>query len=195
MSIPQYKHVSRSEYTPRSLSKTDLHRILASSEKDPKMGDLHDVAVIVSNTGLRAGELRDLRWKDVDLPKRCIFVGQAKSRGRMVPFGSRTLRIFESRLEEQPGTEFVLGCSPKKTMSRVTRQLRGLAGKLGVDRISFGVLRNTCANRLLRSGASVHSLATILGWKSPFPMMKSLISGHARYALAALDQARIEERE
>jgi integrase len=157
------------------------------------MRDVHDVIVIVSNTGLRGGELRDLRWKDVDLAKCNIFVGHAMSRGRVVPFGSKTLRIFESRREEQSETEFVLGCFPEKTMFRVTRQLRELAKALGVDRISCAVLRHTCANRLMRSGASVQSLMAILGWSSPFTRMKSLISDDQRYALAALDQARIEE--
>jgi integrase len=48
------------------LSQEQLQRILVLLTEDPTLRSLHDVVVFMSNTGIRAGKLPELRWADVD---------------------------------------------------------------------------------------------------------------------------------
>ena len=58
MSIEQYKRITRLHKT---LDNTQLNQLLRLSAENPEMQDLHDVLVIVSSTGIRVGELCQLR--------------------------------------------------------------------------------------------------------------------------------------
>ncbi len=62
----------------RTLSTAQLRLLLDFTDKDQSIRDLHDVAMIISNTGLRAGELGQLRWIDVDFERRALCITKDK---------------------------------------------------------------------------------------------------------------------
>ena len=68
-----------------TLSTEQLRQLLSISRENPKLQDLYDVITIVSNTGIRNGELRNLRWTDVDFQKCQLRIDCLRS--RHVPFG------------------------------------------------------------------------------------------------------------
>jgi integrase len=149
------------------LSKGQLRRLLDLSIADPTLRDLHDVVMIVSNTGIRPGELRDLLWTDVDL-QGCKFTVAEKKNARMrsVPLGPQTLQVLQSRRERQPDPAYVLGESPLGLLHRVSVQLRTVCDRLGVRGVSLHVLRHTFAKRLVNANVNCVVLKDLMGHSS-----------------------------
>lgn len=149
------------------LSQRQLRRILDISTADPTLRDLHDVVMIVSNTGIRPGELRDLLWADVDLQGCKLTVAEKKNaRMRSVPLGPQTLQVLQSRREREPDATYVLGVSPLGLLRRVSVQLRTDCDRLGLRGVSLHVLRHTFANRLVNANVNCVVLKYLMGHSS-----------------------------
>lgn len=173
------------------LSQSQLRRILELSTEDPTLRDLHDVAVFISNTGIRLRGLRELLWTDIDLQGRKLVVADLKNACmRSVPFGPKTLQMLQSRREHHPDAEYVLGESPLGLLRRVSRQLRTVCEGIGVRGVTLRVLRHTFFLRL--AGWNVESCRTFDGNKLP-SVWRSFLTEDQRFKMAARDQARIEE--
>jgi integrase len=144
MPIQQLAPLPPKKIAPWTLSHDQLSRILDLSEVDQSMRDLHEVVTILSNTGIRAGELRQLRWADIDFyGRKLVIVHTKKSFVSSVRLGPQTLRILELRREREPEAEYVLGNSPRALLVRVSRQFRTVCDGIGVSGVSLHVLRRT----------------------------------------------------
>jgi integrase len=168
MTIRKKEPSEASNRSRNILSDNQINQILTLSAGDPKMLDLHDVVVIVSNTGIRAKELRELRWADVDFAQRRLAVTSKSCGVHSVPFELTTLCALEARREVQPKSEFVLGVSPRSLLNRVSRQLAALPTGIGIGRISMRTLRTTFAVRLVKAGMSPISMMAMLGLRVRF---------------------------
>ncbi len=176
----------------RTLSTAQLRLLLDFTDKDQSIRDLHDVAMIISNTGLRAGELGQLRWIDVDFERRALCITKDK-RGymRYVRFGVETLHILKERREREPKVDYVFG----RIINRVTRQLKEVCAKIGLRDVTPIVLRRTFMKFWIDSGGSITSLTKIMGWTSYPLWTKDVHGSEPGFEAAARDQARIEESQ
>ena len=105
------RHIQKKLPTP--YSETDIYRLLAWLRVYKPWA--LDIARIYLETGMRRGELMQLRWVDVDLPQRLFVLPQAKNRhARVIPFTNRAERImrrlYACRAEGTPNGE-VFGSS------------------------------------------------------------------------------------
>jgi integrase len=150
-----------------TLSNEQISKILSLSERDQLVHDIRDVVLIATGTGIRAGELRDLQWTDVDLSRRELTIRSNSGSIRKVPLGDETLGVFEARRARQPELELVLGVSPRRVIERVSRKLAVLSKSIGIGSISMYLLRRTFAARLVNSGANIWSVMGIMGWSMP----------------------------
>jgi site-specific recombinase XerD len=158
MSIEQYKRITRIHKT---LGNRQLNELLRFSAANPEMQDLHDVLVIVSSTGIRVGELSELRWADVDFQLQDLEVSSSGCSRRRIPFGSDTLRILKDRVARQPESKYVLGISPRALINRVSRLLASVSSSLGIAKVSLHALRENFVLRLLNSGNDMAYVARI----------------------------------
>jgi integrase/recombinase XerC len=165
MSIEQYKRITRLHKT---LDNNQLNQLLRFSAENPEMQDLHDVLVIVSSTGIRVGELCQLRWADIDFQLRELEVSISGFSRRRIPFGSEALRIFKDREARKPESDFVLGISPRALISGVSRRLASLSLSLGITRVSLHMLRENFVLRLINSGKVMAYVARISGLEGVF---------------------------
>jgi integrase len=149
------------------LSQGQLRRILDLLAADPTLTDLYDLVMIVSNTGIRSGELRGLQWADVDLQGCKLTVTDKKSaRTRTVPLESQTLQVLQSRRERQPDAAYVLGESPLGLLRRLSVELRTVCDRLGVCGISLHVLRHTFIKQLVDANVNGVLLKNLMGHSS-----------------------------
>jgi len=160
MSREQYKRITRLHKT---LDNTQLNRLLRFSAENPEMQDLHDVLVIVSSTGIRVGELCQLRWADINLQLQELEVSNSGCSRRRIPFGSEALQIFKKRVARQQVSEYVLGISPRALINRVSRRLASVSSNLGIAKVSLHALRENFVLRLLNSGNDLAFVARISG--------------------------------
>ncbi|HYX27427.1 MAG TPA: site-specific integrase [Pyrinomonadaceae bacterium] len=122
-----------------------------------------DIIVMAINTGMRRGELFDLKWFDVDLNRRIVHVRQSKSgRPRTIPLNATT----QTLLAGLPKTSQYVFQSPKKNERRVNdvgRQFERAVKKAKIVDFHFHDLRHTAATRMADAGADPFTLAAILG--------------------------------
>ena len=152
---------------------------------------LFDVAL---GTGLRLGEVRALRWRDVDRDRRLIRVERAYSRQQLrkpkTASGVRSVPLFPSveaafrelaaRAVERgryAPEEFVFGSmrgtpiQPSNFRQRVWDPALRLAGVDG-EGYRFHDLRHTCVSRLVAAGADVKLVQAVAGHANPLITLK-----------------------
>jgi integrase len=152
---------------------------------------LFDVAL---GTGLRLGELRALRWRDVDRERRLIRVERAYSRQELrrpkTESGVRSVPLFHSvdaafrelaaRAVERgryAPDELVFGSmrgtplQPSNFRQRVWDPAVRRAGVEGED-YRFHDLRHTCVSRLVGAGADVKLVQAVAGHANPLITLK-----------------------
>lgn len=136
---------------------------------------IKDVIVFAAGTGLRLGELRRLRWQDIDRARRVLYVrntelGETKTgEERSVPIVSFVAEVLDRqaalRANEDPaGTVFVSprgGPLSAETTSRLFRKYRRLAGL--PEGISFHSLRKTTGTWLASRGVPMQVIQRVLG--------------------------------
>jgi integrase len=188
----QNRRITR-ESISRVLSLDELRLILAISAEELNLRNLHDILMIILNTGIRPGELRELQWADIDSQRRRFVVGKNSKSGyvRYVPFGPRTYQMLEGRREREPETEYVFGTSPRAFLARCSHQLRTLSETIGVEHISLSALRDTFFVRWIQSRKSLDALCLISGQR--LCRVEVHLSWEHRLAIAARDQAQLEE--
>ena len=159
----------------RVLTYDEEDRIIEAIEKsDKRYNHLKDMVTIALNTGMREGEILNMKKSWIDLKEGLIIVPrQAQKRKRKdkrVPINSAIRPIIERLLKKNKESEYLF-VNPR-TGTKYTRiqnswttiiQEIGFKGKPGVDRIRFHDLRHTAATNLARSGKDMKFIAQYLG--------------------------------
>ena len=157
---------------PRILEPAEVDGIFVATEERAASGEpaaVRNLAILelLYGSGLRATEL-------VSLPRGALRRGQPflilrgkGSKERLVPISSRAEAAVDCWLEHVPGDSLWLFPSGKSHLSRVRlfQIVRELAASGGIapDRVSPHVLRHAFATHLLRGGADLRALQSLLG--------------------------------
>ncbi len=178
---------------------------------------LFDVAL---GTGLRLGELRALRWRDIDRERRLIRVERAYSRQQLrrpkTDSGIRSVPLFPSvdaafrelaaRAVERgryAPDELVFASmrgtplQPSNFRQRVWDAALRLAS-LEDEGYRFHDLRHTCVSRLVAAGADVKLVQAVAGHANPLITLKRyshLLDARVTEAAERFDPARTSSRQ
>jgi integrase len=160
--------------------------------KESQNPHLYPVVLLAMSTGMRYGEIINLTWTDVDIPRRRIILQETKNGDRRaVPLAGLALELL-ARLEKERSVETELlfpklrhGTTaaidqppliiPEHGAARVQKvqkpaQLRAAweaaVKKAGLEDFRFHDLRHCAASYLAMSGASLAEIAEILGHKT-----------------------------
>jgi integrase len=147
------------------------------------------IAVVLAlHTGMRLGEIRALRWQQVDFTRKAIVVGQSKTEagsGRTIPLNARASRVLRAWGRKFPARD-PLHCvfpSERYGIAGNTREPVAYAIEPSVpigswkeawesakDHASvvvrFHDLRHTACTRLLEGGVPLSVVAALLGWSA-----------------------------
>ena len=132
--------------------------------------------------GLRRGELRGLRWSDVDLGRNIVRVerawddhegeieGKTEAAKRTVPIGSELRRtLLEHKLRTgRDGDALVFGVCADAPFEPSTARRRALAAwkRAGLKPIGFHECRHTFASLMIAAGVNAKALSTYMGHAS-----------------------------
>lgn len=115
-------------------------------------------------TGMRRGELLALRWLDVDLPNRRLYLHETKNGSlRVVVLNELAAQVFASLSQGSPADTVLAGVDPQ----RLTVYTRRIFEKLGIADASFHSLRHTAASWLVMRGVDLYAVGQLLGHKTP----------------------------
>lgn len=193
-STPKSVTRPRSAQTKReTLSAEQLRALVDAITEDPTKVDQLDIVRLISNTGLGLGELRRLRWTDVDFANSRIAIARKMwSDTRYVPFGPKTALFLMERQQRGKHDELVLAPSPSLALRRTALLLNKVAGSVGLTRVTFGMLCHTFISRLVASGVYIGSLVAIMGYRTPLPPPE-LETARKDFAIIASEYAHLEE--
>lgn len=158
---------------------------------------LHDMALLSLYTGLRAGEIFNLKGNDLDFENDLIRVIDSKNKTTRHAYMTSVIKEMLLRRKPQEPEGLVFPDRNGKKIVAISQRFRLIINKLGfndgiTDRrqeITFHSLRHTFASWLAIQGESIITLKEMLGHKSTTMTERysHLIPDHKRRAAAMLE--------
>jgi integrase len=154
---------------------------------------LRPVVTALAWSGMRIGELVNLRWKDVDLEKRVLHIrirDDWKPKGRadrVIPLHSKV----EAVIKNQRLGEYVFTGSRGRQIkeSFALSSLKKDQGKIGMPEGDLHAFRRFFATTMMQAGTPVETVRQWGGWKSLETMLRYLADVNVKDSVQAMRQA------
>lgn len=171
----------------RFLSQAEADLLLIELKKHSI--DLYNKAILSLHCGLRASEIFNLTWPQVDLEHGIFNIIDSKGKDRSIHMTDQILEIMRSKNKENPDGLIFPGRENKISgqISQVFRQVANRLFNQGVtdrrNRVTFHTLRHSFASWLVMQGISLYLVQKVLG--------HSTIQVTERYSHLAPDQLQL----
>jgi len=160
---------------------------------------LHDMALLSLQTGMRAGEIFNLRGYDLDFENDLIRISDPKNKSTRHAYMTAAVKaMLRRRMLKNPG-DLVFPDRNGKKMQGISQRFRLIVKKLGFNdgitdrrqQITFHSLRHSFASWLALQGESLITIRDLLGHKTTAMTERysHLISDHKRKAAVRLAAA------
>jgi integrase len=182
----------------RFLSHAEADRLLERL-KEVRTLNLHDMCLLALHTGLRRGEIFNLKGHDLDFENGVIRVADTKNlTTRHAYMTAATRSMLERRNPEAPDALVFPDRDGNKRVA-MSKNFQRIVDELSFNasvtdrrqRVSFHTLRHTFASWLAMQGESLITLKDLLGHKTTAMTERysHLIPDHKRRAVARLEDA------
>jgi integrase len=156
----------------RYLTRKEYDRLIDAARTIKTSPYLEEKIVLAAHTGLRRGSLFNLRWEQVDLANRVMRIPRTKNgRPLSLPLNATALKTLKA-LDEAKTPEslyvFAHKSGPKagEPVQDVKNGFHAALELAGIEDFTWHDLRHTFASWLMMRGASLRSLAELLGHQS-----------------------------
>jgi integrase len=166
--LPKFKKLKLPPQKFDFISLEESRLLLQNAE-----GIWHDMILLGLRSGMRLGELRGLRWEDLNFDKRVIAVRRSiyksnnivppkSNKERYLPMNDELYEMFKQRQEK---VGFIFSCKSGLNIrnEHCRRSLHKICDKAGLRRIGWHVLRHTFASHLVMCGVSLKAVQELLG--------------------------------
>ncbi|MFC1534411.1 site-specific integrase [Thermodesulfobacteriota bacterium] len=140
-----------------------MDRLLAECQSQTH---LHYIVTCALNTGLRKGDILNLKWEQI----RNGFIypdrDTATKKRREIPINEDLAGIFKEIRKKQGLTSKDVFTYHTRVIQRVDRAFRGTLRRAGIEHFRFHDLRHTFASHLIMRGASLKEVQELLGHKT-----------------------------
>lgn len=135
---------------------------------------LHDMAQISLECGLRAGEIFKLTWADVDIEQGMLYIKDTKSgKNRHVPI-TTTVKSMLSQLEITNHNDLIFKDRNGNQIKQVSPSFARTVNDLGFNdnvedrrnKVTFHTLRHTYASWMVLAGINLYIVKNLLGHSS-----------------------------
>lgn len=164
------KLASIPDQTPIFFTKEDFQKLLIAIKHEW----LKEIVIFATLTGLRRGELVNLRWREVDLQRHVIIIQSnatfktKQGRKRVLPLSDTAFYLLRSKLG-QVTYEHVFTLNGKKIFEDwLTHAFKKavMDAKLEDKRLHFHSIRHTFATWLVQDGVGIYEVQKLLGHSS-----------------------------
>lgn len=163
-------HVSHPKYEvapPRVLSKLEYRALRDASRDDVRLSSIIELLL---QTGMRIGELANLRIEDVDLKKKNILIQPYESRdSRTVPLSDAAVKAIEGYLAVRPKSDDNTLFLTKTGNPFLVRNIRTAVDRYfkiaGIENAKVNDLRHTFIIHQLRAGTPINYVSRLVGHK------------------------------
>jgi integrase len=188
---PDFRPLSEQKEVGKALTLAEANTLLETAKKS-KSRSLFPALLLYFHTGTRVTELRRMQWRQVDLEKRTVTVGQSKTaggEGRIIPLNDEAFEVllkWHSRFENPKPKHYVFP-SERYGFDGDDGRLIGAVAVWGLDpetpmgswktawttcRNAAGVwcrlhdLRHTFVSSLGEAGVPDSTMKALAGWMS-----------------------------
>lgn len=165
-------------------------------------------------TGLRLGEVIALKWHNVDIKNKIIYIEKSvgiithnhktltiesspktQSSIREIPI-SKQLQILLKKLKQSSKSDYVITSRHNKQLNPRSYQksFENLLQKLGIKHYGFHSLRHTFATRLLEKGVDIKTISELLGHSSPTITLNSYVHTNIQNKRKAMEVLSLERK-
>ncbi len=179
-SIPKFSklmpsRIDRRNRRDRYLTKKEADSLLNELKK--KSHETFEISYLSLYSGLRAGEIFNLKWGDIDFHNEILTVREAKSGyNRYVPMFEGVKALLKAKGKGGP-EKLVFPARKKgkaKARERISRSFDRTIDKLKLNegvkdrrkKLVFHSLRHTFASWLIQKGESLHTVQHLLGHRT-----------------------------
>ncbi|MFH1930130.1 MAG: tyrosine-type recombinase/integrase [Pseudomonadota bacterium] len=152
---------------------------------------LRPIVVMALNSGMRLGEILNLKWKDVDLiNKKVTIVNSKNNETRVIPI-NMTLYSELTLHQKNRNGEFVFADKKGSPYGSVKKSFATALDKAKIKDFRFHDLRHTFGSYLVMQGVDLKTIQQIMGHKDINMTMRyaHLSSEHVQKAVETLDNA------
>jgi integrase len=146
----------------RYLSEDEIKRLLAACEGKLH---LHRIVMCALHTGMRKGEILNLKWDQIK--SGFIYLRETKTKNRReIPVNDQLAQVFKEIRKEEGFKSKNVFTYHSQTISRVDRAFKGALERAGIEDFKFHDLRHTFASHVLMRGGSLKDVQELLGHKT-----------------------------
>lgn len=147
---------------PRVLSEEEFIMLYISASEH-----LKPILLVAISTGMRKGEILNLRWKDINFAENYIQVIDSKNyESRDIPISKHLKRALLNLKEIDSGKDYLFCYHDKKPIKYIYRSFGTALKKAGINKYTFYSLRHTFATRAVMAGVDIVTLKELLGHKT-----------------------------
>ena len=171
--VPKFERLVEDEAIRYHFTKDQVNQLVKSSREVFYNDNLADIIMTAAYTGMRQGELLNLKAKDVDLLHKLIHVGGRKDNKtkagnyRTIPIHTHLESLLTTRLEYAPPNVCIFG-DDWIDRHQLLKQFKNVTSKYMKleDGYCFHSLRHSFAMFHVRGGTNFRTLMDLMGHKN-----------------------------
>jgi len=175
----------------RYLEQEEIVRLLTNCPEH-----LKPIVALALNTGMRRGEILNLKWRDIDIKREVIYLLDTKNKERReVPMNYDVKKVFIGIPRHSEGVYIFYNTNNERY--RDIRKAFAKALKYAkITDFRFHDLRHTFASHLVMSGVDLNTVRELLGHKSIQMTLRyaHLSPKHKKHAVDVLGRKLAEKR-
>jgi len=137
---------------------------------------LREIIIFAIHTGLRQGEIMDLKWSQINFTRKTMIITEQKNRAvDTLPLNATVLDLLANKV---PGVldpdkrVFVNHLGNRIGSSVIIRAFHLAEKKAGIKKLRFHDLRHTFATRLIQNGVDLFTVQKLGRWKNTSMVMR-----------------------
>lgn len=163
-SPPKIKLFKENNQRVRYLEKAEAKKLIEVSPEP-----LKSIIIIALNTGMRRGEILNLKWRDIDFKEKIITIWDTKNKEKRVTPINKIVYNTLLDINKNLNSEYVfVGKDGKRHISGsyISHLFEKIIKKLGIKNFRFHDLRHTFASWLIMKGIDLKTVQELLGHKT-----------------------------
>jgi integrase len=160
--VPKIKLFKENNQRVRYLTEEEEEKLLKIAPEP-----LKSMIIIALNTGMRQGEILNLKWRDIDLNEGIIIIQDSKSKEKRVIYMNKTTKETFINLLSIGGKEYIFESKngDRYSESYIQHSFEKVVKQAGIKDFKFHDLRHTFASRLVMAGVNLKTIQELLGHK------------------------------
>lgn len=165
--VSNVRKPSESRGRVRFLEKDERERLLDACKKS-NSHFLYPIVILAISTGMRQGEILNLRWKDVDLKRKKLILHETKNNERRaVPIVGLAHEVLSDlRKVRRIDSKLVFPARDPEKPVDIRNAWEAAVTRAEIEDFRFHDLRHTAASYLAMNGATLAEIAEVLGHKT-----------------------------